>query len=64
MLIKDFNKLISSAMRPVAGLLATTTAITLCFNAATELLLGMVGALAALFYTIADSIDFYGIMKH
>ena len=57
-----FNKRIPITMRLVAGLLATTVALTLYFIAATGVL-GMVGTLAALSYSIADGIDLYSLIN-
>jgi len=53
-------KLVSNTLRLVGGLLATATAIALCFGAASGVW-GIAGTLAALSYLIADNIDLYGL---
>lgn len=55
------KKLTSIMIRVFAGVLATTAAIAICLNAALWVY-GTLGTLSALSYTIADSIDLYGLI--
>ena len=55
--IQFMKKTISSIMRLVAGILATTY----CLGAASGAW-GIVGTLAALSYTVADGFDLYGMI--